>query len=510
MRPQILAEFAQMSRYSKGDPFKLAVYKVIGRCDLGKKSIVEVIQATEDYMWLQLMLVREEIDSDESAYERYTLRDLQDVIVTFGPEHFNAKKNSPFPYFQLLLLSGHFEYAIAYLYQVSSSDVTAASYATEAVHYGICLAFYGLLLFLDEGHEDTTTAASPSMELLVAAMTTTTDKFSRYRLDFSRILLQYARCFAKSDPFEALQYLLLLTLLDDSQKQRELCYHSIRELILDTQEYAVLLGEMRADGSHVPGLLEKYMRLLHFDGNRRLFLHELVEKTALQCEANGWVEDAMQLHHLAQNYDRVIEILNDYLGATISSSSNSTEEKTITASSLRLLKGEGSGNSDFSPILTMARGIHGYYASNMSFRQQISPSRWSTCETLLTLHEFFSHYRYSRLDTALDLLESLNLLPLNVAHRISPTYIAERVEQFRSLDPAITRNLSEILLAVMDLLFRQYTMLKESPFVDAARQTRMGVLKQKSRMVMTFSGMVQYRMPQETYARLSKLDVSIY
>lgn len=44
-----------------GDPFFYAVYKIIGRFDLERKSVPgrEVLPSTEDYIWFQLMLVRE-------------------------------------------------------------------------------------------------------------------------------------------------------------------------------------------------------------------------------------------------------------------------------------------------------------------------------------------------------------------------------------------------------------------------------------------------------------------
>ena len=109
MRAQILTDFNQRSRSRDVDPFKLAVYKIIGRCDLAKKTIPEVIQATEDYVWFQLLLVRETMDIDDPTYERYTLRDLQQLLLRFGADHFNPKGMNPFNYFQVLLQSAQFE-----------------------------------------------------------------------------------------------------------------------------------------------------------------------------------------------------------------------------------------------------------------------------------------------------------------------------------------------------------------------------------------------------------------
>ena len=464
MRQQILAEFSQISRHVQ-DPFKLAVYKILGRCDLNKKSIVDVIQATEDYIWLQLTLIREDVDVEESAHDRYTLRDLQDLLVRFGPEHFNSKIN-PFTYFQVLLLSGNFENAIAYLY---NSD----AYSTGAVHYAVGLAFYGLLL---TGNTD--------MELISPNQS---DVFPRHRVNFNRLLHQYTQSFAKSNPLEAVQYMFLLT-MDDTPGQLQLAYRYIRDIVFETKEYALLLGEVRADGSRIPGFIEAYMRLLRFDGNLQDFLNEFVEKTALQCEESGFFEDAIQLHNLAQNYDAVVELLNSCLGSFISG--------------IQMTK------NGLSPeqISSIARSLHDYYVSTTRIYRQIQEDRWKTYETLLTLQEFFDQYRKNHFESALTVLESLDLLPLDT-NRAHATYVSEKAEKFRHLDNNIVKNLSDILLTTMDSLFRLYSSLKESLFIDSARQTKMNDLRQKGRLLMTFAGMVQYRMSQETYARLSKLDI---
>lgn len=36
------------------DPYKVLIYKIIGRCELYKKSSSALVQTTEDYIWLQV------------------------------------------------------------------------------------------------------------------------------------------------------------------------------------------------------------------------------------------------------------------------------------------------------------------------------------------------------------------------------------------------------------------------------------------------------------------------
>jgi nuclear pore complex protein Nup93 len=87
------------------DPFKLLLYKILGRCELHLKSLHGVITTIEDYTWLQLTLVRETVQEERSDLETYRLRDFQKIISDQQPEHFSENKLNPWFYFNVLLLS---------------------------------------------------------------------------------------------------------------------------------------------------------------------------------------------------------------------------------------------------------------------------------------------------------------------------------------------------------------------------------------------------------------------
>jgi len=96
----------------KGDPFKYAVYKLIGRQEIHKKSIPQVILTTEDWMWFQLSLVRE-VPSVGSGitgkHAGYALRDLGALVVKYGEDDLAEGRLRPLVYFQRLLLTAQFE-----------------------------------------------------------------------------------------------------------------------------------------------------------------------------------------------------------------------------------------------------------------------------------------------------------------------------------------------------------------------------------------------------------------
>ena len=117
-------------------------------------------------MHFQLILIRETNEFEEAINEQYTLRDLQNMLINFGPNHFNPKGNNPIHYVQVLLLSAQFE-RVRYFTRVSLSIFdscvmrvspllqftrqavdylySSQQYNIEAVHIAIALAYYGVL-----------------------------------------------------------------------------------------------------------------------------------------------------------------------------------------------------------------------------------------------------------------------------------------------------------------------------------------------------------------------------
>lgn len=47
-----------MLHYSTTDPFKLALYKLMGKIDPTKRTVPDITITTEDWLWFQLAMVR--------------------------------------------------------------------------------------------------------------------------------------------------------------------------------------------------------------------------------------------------------------------------------------------------------------------------------------------------------------------------------------------------------------------------------------------------------------------
>ncbi|KAJ2706279.1 nuclear pore complex subunit, partial [Coemansia sp. D1744] len=98
------------------DPYKAALYKVLGRGNVSKKAAAEVVQTTEDYLWSSLAVVRDaEQIAAATGHPRNTLESLQALMLKYGPGHFDPNGNNPLLYFRVLLLCGLFENAVDFL-----------------------------------------------------------------------------------------------------------------------------------------------------------------------------------------------------------------------------------------------------------------------------------------------------------------------------------------------------------------------------------------------------------
>lgn len=146
IQTRISAEYQQRTRIAPEnslDPYRMACYKVIGRCDISRKTIDGVSSGIEDFLWLTFSLAREINRVEEAASDVFGLEEARNVIAEVGQRHFApGSDNSPgyATFFLMQILAGMFEQAIAWLYPHNY---------VAAVHFAIALDFYGLLRVSD-------------------------------------------------------------------------------------------------------------------------------------------------------------------------------------------------------------------------------------------------------------------------------------------------------------------------------------------------------------------------
>ncbi|XP_022374344.1 nuclear pore complex protein Nup93 isoform X3 [Enhydra lutris kenyoni] len=432
------------------DPYKRAVYCIIGRCDITDNQS-EVADKTEDYLWLKLNQVCFD-DGTSSPQDRLTLSQFQkQLLEDYGESHFTVNQQ-PFLYFQVLFLTAQFEAAIAFLFRMERLRC-------HAVHVALVL-FELKLLLKSSGQSAQLLSHEPGDPPCVR------------RLNFVRLLMLYTRKFESTDPREALQYFYFLRDEKDSQGEN-MFLRCVSELVIESREFDMILGKLENDGSRKPGVIDK------FTSDTK----PIINKVASVAENKGLFEEAAKLYDLAKNADKVLELMNKLLSPVVPqiSAPQSNKER----------------------LKNMALSIAERYRA-----QGISANKFvdSTFYLLLDLITFFDEYHSGHIDRAFDIIDRLKLVPLNQES------VEERVAAFRNFSDEIRHNLSEVLLATMNILFTQFKRLKGTSPSSASRPQRViedrdSQLRSQARALITFAGMIPYRTSGDTNARLVQMEV---
>ncbi|PIA12883.1 NIC-domain-containing protein, partial [Coemansia reversa NRRL 1564] len=506
------------SSSSLEDPYKAALYKVLGRGNVPKKATQEVIQTTEDYLWTNLVLIRDaDIIAVASGHPRNTLDSLQTLMLKFGAAHFDPNGNNPLLYLRVLLLCGLFENAVDYLLQIDR-------YQIEAVHMAIMLAFAGLLRVAE-----TETSGSFSSYLV------SDNNAAVPRLDFARILIHYARALPDSMTENAVHYLLLLTLpilnngdsntdTDETGvfRKRVVCEQAIVRLMYERREYAHFIGDIQSDGMRKPGFIERYLPLLGITSSEQ-FSQTIIRRLADRSRDEGRLADTVLLYNLGERYNTVLNVLCKQLGELLylRGSTNGNSGNAATAVSSQDYSAPIQMGLGLDDVEGVARAVLTHYRQHDHIARVLDNAAVNTCTTLLAIMDFLNSHRRGAYEEALEIIEATQLLPLaapstkvndssTVVNTMNNSDIAmatQYAERVRTLDDSITRNFSLVLLSTMDTLSRLYAGLKESMFLDAIKQANMQILRKKARTLMVFAGMIQFRMPSDTYAKLNRMDV---
>jgi len=414
------------------DPFKRAVYCVLAACD-PQEEHPEIATSLDDYLWLKLCQVREEESGDS-----LTLTGLQTLLTEeYGETHFNAAEQ-PLLYFQVLFLTGQFETAIDFLFR------TGDPLSVHAVH--IALAFFELNLL---NRPDSIQAPLLSREAA--------DKPASRRLNVARLVMLYVKHFESTDPREALQYFYFLREMKGGRSDN-LFMSCVGELVLESREFDLLLGQLMSDGSRTPGLVDKFGDLVDTG--------KIIEFVAADSEERGLLEDAVQLYDLANKYSRVVELLNKLLSQVISA-------PPISESNRDRIQRQS---------VNIARR---YKSLGVSGGREAT----STLFLLLDLATFFDLYHAGRHTDALDTIEKVKILPLKQSE------VDYNVSGFKLLDDSIRRNIPDLLLATMTMLHNLFK-------TQQAQSTR-----DKARCLIMYAGMIPYRLPGDTTSRLVQMEV---
>ncbi|KAG2748571.1 nucleoporin-interacting protein NIC96 [Suillus brevipes Sb2] len=449
---------AHMLHSASADPFKLALYKLMGKLEPSRRTVPQVTMTTEDWLWFQLAMVDEE--------EEGGLRGLTEVLLSYGERHFDGAKKGVWP--GVLLMCGQFERSVAALWEHPETEI-------EAVHLAIALAYHGLLRVPSRAE---TSDISPL----------TLSPLSPPALSLPMLIWRYVRQFVKMDAKEALQYVYCVCLSADQgdgvgRENVETAWELVRRIIVLAHSgpaWEELVGGFRPDGTRFSGVIEQGATLLHLQ-NTAQYNEQILIRAARDSEENDRIPEAIKLYNLAGNYGTVISCLAQALGNTLAQPAGETEKgKIIERTAVEILR-------------------H-YERTNRA----VGKDR-DAAVRLLRIREALNAKSSGRFDVVLEIMESTDLIPLDG----DVAKITRKAEEFKDLHDALQRNLQVYLPLTMEALAAVHQSIKNSATAETTRQMTLTVLRKKSRSLMVFGGILKYRMSPDVYSYLARLDVEI-
>lgn len=445
----VAAEYA--SSFRPGtifDPFKQALYKIIGRCDMSIK-VLDVANTTEDWLWLQFVLAQSGTD--------YTVQDVQEYVLKAGPATFDPAGSDPAKYFTLLVLVSCYEEAVTYL---------QSSHEVSAVHYALVLSWYGLLNL---------TKAIPQ-------------ESGNYNLALA--VGHYTRFFRLNHPLAAVNY--FCTLAEVGPLYRDWMYEAIQELALETRAYVELYGDSLAMQQ---GYVENNLEALGIE-NHTQYLKTIVVPTAEKSAQDGRITDAIVLYQLGEQYDKVLNMVNFVLGETLSSTPLGETVYSAESAESSIVKSDH-------PI-QLARNLLKVQNDHPLILQTVGISNRRITETLLTISEAINALARQAWTDCLEKVDATRLLPSTPVDDFALT--SQLAQQFVNLDHSLTKNIPHLLEMVLESCIHIVRDLRSHGNASA---DLLNQYKARASNCIIYAGLIQYHMPAAVYSRLTQLEAQL-
>jgi nuclear pore complex protein Nup93 len=514
LQTEINNDYAQKVRNAPEDsldPYRMMVYKLVGRCDLNRRNFDNVNSDMMDWLWLQFALAREYSRVDEYAHEAYGLDELRTSIKDIGERYFGPNSdlpNAPTTFFFMQILAGLFEKAVADLYPTNYMS---------AVHFAIALDYYGLLRVSDISSSDDLLSYTTRQQAQIA---------------FGSMTGLYTRDFRTADPAAAVDYLSLICLNADlegslGKAQRELCHQALTELVLETREFAALLGDIRADGQRIKGCIEQRLQLIGIE-NELEFLRHITLVAARTAEDQSRTTDAALLYHLAEDYDKVVQIVNDAVSLSLTTELGEAAQR-LTPLKPRQREGEQvpremQGSLSLTAVddpVELSRNFRALYNSAAMYYGKINDTTAGNREILLHLADARRALEAGQWPAAVDVstpmtpvprnprsnkisqyIERAKVLPTDTAGNM--TAIRAKAQAFNSMQPVVARTIGHIMIWAVVALANEHARLKGADFDTPAQQNVIAQCKSAAKDIMVFAGLIRYKLPGRVWETLAQ------
>ena len=469
------------------DPFKYSVYKIIGKCDLSNKVLpAELNLSIEDWIWFHLSIINEFNESTYSLsnllFERNTFSSFQKRIIQLGPKRFNSSPNNPM-YLKTLILVGLNELAVQYVYeQINEHD---------AVHLAIGLCYYGLLKVSTRKSND---------ELFVL------NSSNQQEINLTRLLGAYTSSFKISDPKVASQYLILIAMAKGGRREEIFvkCQSALRELVLISREFGMLLGELNhINGSKTSGILEKQRLLLGLPDIQD-FHHKIIEACAIRCEEENRVFDALLLYQLCEEFDTVVALINKLLGEILSSTE--LDKPLIESATYENINGEYKpvNTTENNIILSVKHTIDTFHR-NIFILDRISRFNMEANDLLMPVVNIRHLFCLRNWNAVVSEISKLGILPLH--ENDDMVEVRRYADMIHNIDESVLQVIPSLLIMVMTSIAQLNNLILSKRYqISSNENYELTKNKNLAKNCIIYAGMVDYKMPRETYSVLINLE----
>ena len=216
------------------------------------------------------------------------------------------------------------------------------------------------------------------------------------QISFGRMIGFYTRDFRAGNVEAAVDYLTLICLNaglpgELGKSQASLCHEALRELVLETREFAQLLGDIRSDGTRLKGAIEQRLKLLALS-NTDEYLKVITIQAASVADDAGRITDAVLLYHLAEDYDNVITIIDRALSEAVAVEIGA-EQLRLQPLKPRASKQQQQPDGSSLSLTTvddpaiLARNMMSLYNASALYFSKVRPQNREACGILLRMSE---------------------------------------------------------------------------------------------------------------------------
>lgn len=286
-------------------------------------------------------------------------------------------------------------------------------------------------------------------------------------LNFARLISHYVRLSFPDNPSDTFQYHYLLSLFSDANDSdmMTLCREHICSYIANANDYKSLIGTQQQPSSIS---IESFKPLFGVE-NEAQYKSKIIHPIAEIFRQQGKYKDAVSVFALGGDYNAAIETLNTHLDQAL----YRPEKQPSDMIAARTRGDDG--------LIQFAKETLNCYVSREYILPLVDQSLLTSCNVLIHLLEATLYYEDKKFEDALQVRVvryylSTSLLTLNLTQLIKITdviplhedqvKIQSAVAWFdKSEDNVIRKHIPEILLMVMDILYKLWEQYSSPAYI---------------------------------------------